>query len=75
MGDSFTNFLLITLITLLAFIGKMFYEKLTTLIGEIRAIMLSDVANKKDIDNLKQEVREHDGRISFLERNKNNFKQ
>ena len=55
------------LIGLIAYIGKVIYEKIEKLIDEIRQIMISDVANKKDIENLKIITRDHENRISQLE--------
>ena len=51
-----TNILLGLLITLLGFMGRALYEKIEHLIEEIRIIMMSDVANKKDIEYLKESV-------------------
>jgi len=49
MFNSLSNFLLMILIGLIAFIGKVIYNKIDKLIDEIRQIMISDMANKKDI--------------------------
>jgi hypothetical protein len=55
------------LIGLIAYIGKVIYEKIEKLIDEIRQIMISDVANKKDIETLKGITSNHEERISKLE--------
>jgi polyhydroxyalkanoate synthesis regulator phasin len=47
--------------------GRSLYEKIEHLIEEIRVIMLSDVANKKDIEYLKESVNDHEKRITKLE--------
>ena len=62
-----TNILLGLIITLLGFMGRALYEKIEHLIEEIRIIMMSDVANKKDIEYLKETVHEHEERITKLE--------
>jgi cell division protein FtsB len=55
------------LIGLIAFIGKVIYNKIEKLIDEIRQIMISDMANKKDIEVLKLTSANHENRISKLE--------
>ena len=62
-----TNILLSFLIALLSFMGKAMYDKIEKLINEIRQIMLNDVANKKDIDMLKDTVKDHEHRLNHLE--------
>jgi hypothetical protein len=62
-----TNILLSFLIALLSFMGKAMYDKIEKLINEIRQIMLNDVANKKDIDMLKDTVKDHEHRLTNLE--------
>lgn len=63
-----TNILLSFLIALLSFMGKAMYDKIEKLIVEIRQIMLNDVANAKDIDMLKDTVKDHEHRLSNLEK-------
>jgi len=67
MYNSLSNFLLMILIGLIAFIGKVIYNKIEKLIDEIRQIMISDMANKKDIEVLKLTSANHENRISKLE--------
>jgi len=62
-----TNILLSFLIALLSFMGKAMYDKIEKLINEIRQIMLNDVANKKDIEILKDTVKDHEHRLTNLE--------
>jgi len=62
-----TNILLSFLIALLSFMGKAMYDKIEKLIVEIRQIMLNDVANAKDIEILKDSVKDHEHRLSNLE--------
>ena len=67
MFNSLSNYLLMILIGLIAYIGKVIYEKIEKLIDEIRQIMISDMANKKDIETLKTISLDHEERISKLE--------
>ena len=62
-----SNILLMILITLVSYIAKVFYDKMETIISEIRSIMISDVANKKDIEQLKHTTSNHEERITNLE--------
>ena len=68
MGDSFTNFLLVTLISLIDFIGKLFYDKIEAFAQKIEKILLNDVSSGKDITQLQEDVKEHEKRISDLEK-------
>lgn len=67
MFNTLSNYLLMILIGLIAYIGKVIYEKIEKLIDEIRQIMISDMANKKDIETLKNISLDHEDRISKLE--------
>lgn len=67
MFNTLSNYLLMILIGLIAYIGKVIYEKIEKLIDEIRQIMISDMANKKDIETLKHITLDHEERISKLE--------
>ena len=68
MGDSFTNLLLVTLITLLGYIGKVFYDKMEDVLKRIEQILLSDVSQKNDIKNVQDDLHEHEERITALEK-------
>lgn len=68
MGDSFTNFLLVTLIALLAWIAKVFYSKLESFEDKIEAILIGDVSHTKDIEHLKEAKVDHEKRITDIER-------
>ena len=65
--DQFTNILLITLISLLGAISKIFYDKMDHVLRRIEQILLSDKAQEKDIENMKEDIRDHETRISKLE--------
>ncbi len=66
--ESFTNALLITLITLIGFVGGTNIKKINELIKEVRALLLSDMSTRKDIDFLKRDIEDHERRISELEK-------
>lgn len=70
MGDSFTNLLLVVLITLLGFIGKVFYEKVEDIFRKIESILLSNMSHNKDIEQLQEDADDHETRITHLENNK-----
>jgi len=63
-----TNILLSFLIALLSFMGKAMYDKIEKLIDEIRQIMIDSTSAKKDIDVLKDNVRDHEIRLTNLEK-------
>ena len=67
--ESMTNALLITLITLLGFIGSIGIRKINELIIEVRTLLLSDLNNKKDIISLQKAVESHEDRLKGLEDN------
>lgn len=67
MFSTLSDYLLMILIGLIAYIGKVIYEKIEKLIDEIRQIMISDMANKKDIETLKNVALDHEDRITKLE--------
>lgn len=66
--ESFTNALLIALISLIAFIGGVGIRKINELIRDVRALLLSDLNHKKDIISLQEDVDDHEDRISELEK-------
>lgn len=67
MGDSFTNFLLVVLISLLGFIGHMFYKELKEFKVKVEGILIGDMENQKDIERLKEITEDHEERITNLE--------
>lgn len=67
MGDSFTNILLVMLITLIGAIAKIFYEKLGSFEKRLEDIFLQDMSNKKDIQFMNKTLDDHELRISELE--------
>ncbi len=69
MGDSFTNFLLVTLIALLGTIAKIFYSKLESFEKRMEQIFLADMRNMKDIEHLQEAKEDHEERITTLEKN------
>jgi hypothetical protein len=66
--DAITNTLLGILILLIGWIGSTFYNKLNELLKKVEKILLSDVATKKDIEQLKIDRDDHEERLQKLER-------
>ena len=67
MGDSFTNFLLVTLIALLGYIAKVFYSKMEAFEEKIERILIGDMRNQKDIERLREVSVDHEERLGDLE--------
>ena len=57
-------FLLTVLIGLVGYIGGKMYDKIDELNKNIMNIMLKDIANEKDIDELKRTVEDHEDRLT-----------
>lgn len=75
MGDSFTNFLLVTLIALIGFIAKIFFQKLESFERKVNAILVQDMGQAKDIEQHTKDIKDlwaesdiHDKRITQLEK-------
>jgi hypothetical protein len=47
--------------------GKAMYDKIEKLIDEIRQIMIDSTSAKKDIETLKDSVKDHEHRLTNLE--------
>lgn len=62
-----TNLLLTTLIALLAYIGKIFYDKLGELGKKIEDILLNDMKVNTEVSYLKEGQHDHENRITELE--------
>ena len=60
MNEHYTDLLLMILIGLLAFLGKVFYEKMEKMIQEMQNMHVDNKGMAKDIE-------EHDRRITHLE--------
>jgi hypothetical protein len=65
--ESMTNVLLITLISLIAFIGKIALGKINDLIKDVKSLLMSDMLNKNNISNLQNDIENHETRINNLE--------
>ena len=65
--DSFTNFLLVTLIGLISYIGAKAYDKMNQLFDMIKSIMMVDVSRGKDIEQLQTDIEDHEKRIRDIE--------
>jgi len=62
-----TNLLIIILISLVGFIANLFVKKIERFERTIQNILISDVANKKDINSIQVELDNHERRIIKLE--------
>jgi len=63
-----TNFLLTIVIALIGFVSNQFIKRLDRFERIVQGILMSDVAVNKDIDQLKSDVKDHETRISKLEK-------
>lgn len=63
-----TNFLLTIVIALIGFVSNQFIKRLDRFERIVQGILMSDVAVNKDIDQLKSDVKNHEIRISNLEK-------
>ena len=62
-----TNLLIGLLIALSGYIGKMIIGKIDKFEQTIQDILINDMADKKDIENIKEDVKNHETRITNLE--------
>jgi hypothetical protein len=62
-----TNLLIGIVIALISYVSKRMIDKMDLFEKRISDILLSDMANKKDIEVLKTDVKDHEVRISKLE--------
>jgi hypothetical protein len=62
-----TNLLIGIVIALISYVSKRMIDKMDIFEKRISEILISDMANKKDIEVLKTDVKDHEVRISKLE--------
>jgi len=62
-----TNLLIGIVIALISYVSKRMIDKMDIFEKRIADILVSDMANKKDIEVLKTDVKDHEVRISKLE--------
>ena len=62
-----TNLLIGIVIALISYVSKRMIDKMDIFEKRIADILISDMANKKDIEVLKTDVKDHEIRISKLE--------
>ena len=62
-----TNLLIGIVIALISYVSKRMIDKMDLFEKRIADILISDMANKKDIEVLKTDVKDHEVRISKLE--------
>lgn len=63
-----TNFLMMAIFSLVAFVSNIFLRKIDRFEKKIEQILMSDVAINKDIEVLKSDVDNHETRITNLEK-------
>jgi hypothetical protein len=52
---------------LVAFVSKIFLSKMDRFDKKIERILMSDVALNKDVENIKDDIKDHEVRITKLE--------
>jgi hypothetical protein len=62
-----TNLLIGIVISLIIFVAKLFIQKMDKFEKIVQSILLSDVGMKKDIENMKEDLKDHEIRIQKLE--------
>ena len=63
-----TNLLIGLVIGLISFVSKRLIDKLDSFEKSVQSILMTDVAVKKDIEKIKEDVVDHEIRISNLEK-------
>jgi len=62
-----TNLLIGIVISLIIYVSKIFISKLENFEKIVQSILLSDVAIKKDIEKINEDLKDHETRIQKLE--------
>jgi len=62
-----TNYLMMAIFSLIAFVSNIFIKKMDRFEKKIEQILLSDVAINKDIEVIKSDIDNHEIRITNLE--------
>jgi hypothetical protein len=62
-----TNFLMMAIFSLVAFVSNIFIRKMDRFEKKIEQILMSDVAINKDIEVIKSDIDDHETRITNLE--------
>lgn len=63
-----TNFLITIVIALIGYVSNQFIKRLDRFERIVQGILMSDVAVSKDIEQIKEDVKDHEIRISQLEK-------
>jgi hypothetical protein len=63
-----TNILIVALIGIIGFIGKKMISKIDRFEKIVQDILLNDVADRKDIEYMKDSLDDHEVRITNLEK-------
>lgn len=62
-----TNLLIGIVIALITYVSKRMIDKMDAFEQKLSDILMSDVANKKDIESLKANINDHETRLQKLE--------
>ena len=62
-----TNILMTAIFGLVAFVSKIFLSKMDRFDKKIERILMSDVALNKDVETIKEDIKDHEVRITKLE--------
>jgi len=62
-----TNILMTAIFGLVAFVSKIFLSKMDRFDKKIERILMSDVSLNKDVENIKEDIKDHEVRITKLE--------
>jgi hypothetical protein len=63
-----TNFLITIVIALIGYVSNQFIKRLDRFERIVQGILMSDVAVNKDLEQLKSDVKDHENRITQLEK-------
>ena len=66
-GIELTNILIGLLIAVIGYVWQRFEKRMDKFEQYVQNILMSDVSHQKDIDRLKEDVKDHETRITKLE--------
>ena len=66
-GIELTNILIGLLIAVIGYVWQRFEKRMDKFERYVQNILMSDVSHQKDIDRLKEDVKDHETRITKLE--------
>ena len=63
-----TNILIGLVIGIISFVSKRLIDKIDDFEKTLQSVLMSDIANKKDIETIKSDIEDHENRITNLEK-------